>query len=51
MPAPSLQPFFRERGWKPFPFQKETWAAYAAGKSGLLHAPTEADPKIRPGKG
>jgi ATP-dependent Lhr-like helicase len=40
MPAPSLQPFFRERGWKPFPFQKETWAAYAAGKSGLLHAPT-----------
>ena len=40
MPAHPLQPFFRQRGWKPFPFQKETWAAYAAGKSGLLHAPT-----------
>ena len=22
------------------PFQKETWEAYAAGKSGLIHAPT-----------
>ena len=40
MPASPLQPFFRQRGWKSFPFQKETWAAYAAGKSGLLHAPT-----------
>jgi ATP-dependent Lhr-like helicase len=40
MPAHPLQPFFRQRGWKPFPFQKECWAAYAAGKSGLLHAPT-----------
>jgi ATP-dependent Lhr-like helicase len=40
MPADPLQPFFKQRGWKPFPFQKETWKAYAAGKSGLLHAPT-----------
>ncbi len=40
MPASPLQPFFKQRGWRPFPFQKETWAAYAAGKSGLLHAPT-----------
>jgi len=40
MPADLLQPFFRQRGWKPFPFQREAWAAYAAGKSGLLHAPT-----------
>ncbi|TAE73374.1 MAG: ligase-associated DNA damage response DEXH box helicase [Verrucomicrobia bacterium] len=40
MPTHPLQPFFRQRGWKPFPFQKETWAAHAAGKSGLLHAPT-----------
>jgi ATP-dependent Lhr-like helicase len=40
MPADPLQPFFKQRGWKPFPFQKETWEAYAAGKSGLLHAPT-----------
>lgn len=40
MPASSLQPFFKHKGWKAFPFQKEVWAAYAAGKSGLLHAPT-----------
>ncbi len=40
MPARVLQPFFKQRGWKPFAFQKEVWAAYEAGKSGLLHAPT-----------
>lgn len=40
MPAHPLQPFFQQRGWKPFPFQRESWAAYAEGKSGLLHAPT-----------
>ncbi|WP_367872876.1 ligase-associated DNA damage response DEXH box helicase [Luteolibacter sp. Populi] len=40
MPASPLQPFFKHKGWKPFPFQNEVWAAYAAGKSGLLHAPT-----------
>ena len=32
--------WFRQRGWKPFPFQEETWAAYREGKSGLVHAPT-----------
>lgn len=36
----SLQPFFANRGWKPFKFQTDTWAAFAAGKSGLVHAPT-----------
>ncbi|MCB1131130.1 MAG: DEAD/DEAH box helicase, partial [Verrucomicrobiae bacterium] len=42
MPAtPSaLRPFFARRGWKPFAFQRETWNAFLAGKSGLLHAPT-----------
>lgn len=40
MPADPLQPFFKAKGWKPFPFQKETWNAYLEGKSGLLHAPT-----------
>lgn len=40
MPADPLQPFFNAKGWRAFPFQKETWAAYRAGKSGLLHAPT-----------
>jgi ATP-dependent helicase Lhr and Lhr-like helicase len=40
MPAGMLKPFFAIRGWRPFAFQKESWNAYLAGKSGLLHAPT-----------
>ncbi len=32
--------WFRQRGWKPAGFQRATWQAYAAGKSGLIHAPT-----------
>jgi ATP-dependent Lhr-like helicase len=35
-----LEKWFRTRKWKPFPFQRETWEAYLAGKSGLLHAAT-----------
>jgi ATP-dependent Lhr-like helicase len=30
------------RGWAPFDFQREVWAAVAAGESGLLHATTGA---------
>lgn len=40
MSVAALQPFFESRGWRPFDFQKQTWAAYLDGKSGLLHAPT-----------
>lgn len=32
--------FFAHRKWKVFPFQRKVWRAYAAGKSGLVHAPT-----------
>jgi ATP-dependent Lhr-like helicase len=32
--------WFAARGWAPFPFQQEVWAAMAAGRSGLLHATT-----------
>ena len=32
--------WFFGRGWKPFAFQKQTWNAFLAGKSGLLNAPT-----------
>lgn len=39
-PASLVSPFFKNRKWRPFPFQKETWQAYRDGKSGLLHAPT-----------
>jgi ATP-dependent helicase Lhr and Lhr-like helicase len=32
--------WFSEMGWKPFPFQVETWEAYLTGSSGLVNAPT-----------
>ncbi len=32
--------WFERRGWQPFAFQDEVWAAMAAGRSGLLHATT-----------
>lgn len=32
--------WFDARGWKPFPFQRQVWAAYLKGQSGLIHAPT-----------
>ena len=32
--------WFRARGWSAFAFQREVWAAMAAGRSGLLHATT-----------
>lgn len=32
--------WFSGQGWKPFPFQKQTWTAFLQGKNGLLNAPT-----------
>jgi len=32
--------WFQAQGWKPFPFQKQTWRAFLQGKHGLLNAPT-----------
>ena len=34
--------WFAAKGWKPFAFQKDVWAAVKAGHSGLLHASTGA---------
>jgi hypothetical protein len=34
--------WFAERGWQPFDFQRQVWAAMAAGRGGLLHATTGA---------
>ena len=34
--------WFSARGWKPFAFQKQLWAAVKNGQSGLLHASTGA---------
>jgi ATP-dependent helicase Lhr and Lhr-like helicase len=36
----ALTAWFKQLGWQPFAFQKEVWAAMAAGESGLLHAST-----------
>jgi ATP-dependent Lhr-like helicase len=32
--------YFQQQGWTAFPFQKQTWDAFIAGKNGLLNAPT-----------
>ncbi len=32
--------WFAFKGWKPYAFQRQTWAAIADGQSGLLNAPT-----------
>lgn len=34
------QQWFREKGWKPFPFQEEAWKSYLKGFHGLVNAPT-----------
>lgn len=39
-PQAAIKRWFKQRGWKPFPFQCEVWDAYARGESGLIHAPT-----------
>ncbi|MEO8056840.1 MAG: ligase-associated DNA damage response DEXH box helicase [Burkholderiales bacterium] len=38
--AASAEAWFTRRGWQAFAFQREVWAAMAAGQSGLLHAST-----------
>ncbi|MFB3390167.1 ligase-associated DNA damage response DEXH box helicase [Flavobacterium sp. LAR06] len=32
--------WFKDQGWKSFPFQTQTWTAFLQGKNGLLNAPT-----------
>jgi len=41
-PLDRLRAWFQARGWKPYAFQEEAWAAYARGESGLIHVPTGA---------
>ncbi|MCS4511622.1 ligase-associated DNA damage response DEXH box helicase [Xylophilus ampelinus] len=40
--ARAIAAWFAQRGWTPFPFQKQVWKAMADGRSGLLHATTGA---------
>lgn len=35
-----IEDWFHARGWRPFEFQREAWAAYLAGEEGLIHVPT-----------
>ncbi len=35
-----VEAWFAARGRVPFPFQRQAWEAVAAGRSGLIHAPT-----------
>ncbi|WP_028997410.1 ligase-associated DNA damage response DEXH box helicase [Azohydromonas australica] len=39
-PGATAEAWFAAQGWTPFAFQREVWAAMAAGESGLLHATT-----------
>lgn len=39
-PQARLEVWFASRGWTPLPFQRDVWARYLAGESGLLHTPT-----------
>ena len=38
--TPELDAWFTAQGWAPLPFQRETWAHLADGRSGLLNAAT-----------
>ena len=49
--VPPLNAYFTARGWKPFVFQREVWAAMRAGHSGLLHATTGAGKTFAVGLG
>ncbi len=42
MQSPRVTGWLAARGWQPFAFQHEVWAAIAQGRSGLLHATTGA---------
>ena len=48
---PEIAAYFDRRGWTPFPFQREVWAAMAQGRSGLLHATTGAGKTLAVGFG
>jgi ATP-dependent Lhr-like helicase len=40
MNPPTVDRWLAARGWQPFDFQREAWAAIAQGRSGMLHATT-----------
>lgn len=48
---PAVSALFQRNGWRPLPFQKETWRLMAEGRSGLLHATTGAGKTLAVGLG
>jgi ATP-dependent Lhr-like helicase len=36
----TIESWFAAKGWQPFDYQRQAWAAYRDGRSGLVHAPT-----------
>jgi ATP-dependent helicase Lhr and Lhr-like helicase len=38
--AAHVERWFAQSGWQPFAFQREVWAAYSRGESGLIHSAT-----------
>jgi ATP-dependent helicase Lhr and Lhr-like helicase len=36
----TIDKWFAAKSWQPFEYQRQTWAAYRDGRSGLVHAPT-----------
>ena len=36
----TIETWFAAKGWQPFDYQRQAWAAYRDGRSGLVHAPT-----------
>jgi ATP-dependent Lhr-like helicase len=36
----TVEAWFKKQGWTPFPYQREAWAAYENGESGLISVPT-----------
>jgi len=36
----NVEQWFKSQKWNAQSFQKQCWKAYAAGKNGMLHAPT-----------
>ncbi|HEX5632460.1 MAG TPA: hypothetical protein VFX50_04500, partial [Gemmatimonadales bacterium] len=39
-PGAAIEAWFDAQGWTPFAFQREVWAAFGRGESGLVHAAT-----------
>jgi ATP-dependent helicase Lhr and Lhr-like helicase len=35
-----IEHWFRQKNWRPFDFQRDVWAAYQRGESGLIHSAT-----------